>query len=76
MPTNEIASAIGHLDSMVTELKNDVSEQDAGWNTDMEALVDLTSNADNRTSKPLDPYTGGGQYPKRDDYDKFSLEGF
>ncbi len=76
LPTNEIASAIGHLDSMVTELKNDVSEQDAGWNTDMEALVDLTSNADNRTSKPLDPYTGGGQYPKRDDYDKFSLEGF
>ena len=76
VPTNEITSAMGHLSSMVEDLKGDVSEQDAGWNTEMDALVDLTSNADNRTSKPLDPYTGGGQYPERDNYDKFSLEGF
>lgn len=76
VPTTEITSAIGYLDSMVSELKTNPSEQDAGWNPDMEALRDLTSNADNRTAKSLDPYTGGGQYPEGDTYDKGSLEGF
>lgn len=76
VPTGEISSAMGYLDSMVSDLKNDPAEQDAGWNSDMAALVDLTSNADNRTAKSLDPYTGGGQYPEGDTYDKGSLEGF
>ena len=76
VPTTEITSAIGYLDSMVSELKTNPSEQDAGWNLDMDALRDLTSNADNRTAKSLEPFTGGGQHPKGDTYDKGSLEGF
>lgn len=76
VPQSEISSAMGYLDSMVSDLKNNPGEQDAGWNADMEALVDLTSNADNRTAKPTDPFTGGGLYPDGDTYDKGSLEGF
>ena len=76
VPTPEIASAIGYLDSMVTDLKSNPSEQDAGWNPDMADLVDLTSNADNRKAKPLDAHTGGGHYPEGDTYDKGSLKGF
>lgn len=76
VPTNEISAAMGHLDSMVNDLKSNPGEQDAGWNPDMEALVDLTSNADNRQAKPSDPFTGGGLYPEGDTYDKGSLEGF
>ena len=67
---------MGYLDSMVSELKDNPSEQDAGWNPDMEALVDLTSNADNRKASPSDPHSGGGLYPEGDTFDKGSLEGF
>jgi hypothetical protein len=76
VPATEISSAMGYLDSMVSELKTNPGEQDAGWNADMEALVDLTSNADKRKPSALDPYSGGGTYPKGDTYDKGSLEGF
>jgi hypothetical protein len=67
---------MGYLDSMVTDLKNNPGEQDAGWSPEMEALVDLTSNADDRKAKPSEPFTGGGLYPDGDTYDKGSLEGF
>ena len=76
VPTNEINTAMGHLESMITDLKNNPAEQDAGWNPDMDALVDLTSNADNRDAKYTEPFTGGGHYPENDTYDKGSLEGF
>lgn len=76
VPTNEINSAMGHLDSMVNDLSKNPSEQDSGWNPDMEALMDLTTNADSRKPKALDPYTGGGLYPDGDTYNKGSLEGF
>ena len=76
VPQSEISSAMGFLDTMVTDLKTNPGEQDSGWSPDMEALVDLTSNADNRKAKPTDPFTGGGQYPEGDTYDKGTLEGF
>lgn len=76
VPQNEISSAMTHLESMINDLGNNPGEQDSGWNPDMEALVDLTSNADNRQAKPTDPFTGGGVYPEGDTYDKGSLEGF
>lgn len=76
VPQNEISSSIQHLNSMIEDLKNTPGEQDSGWSPDMEALVDLTSNADNRQAKPTEPFTGGGLYPENDTYDKGSLEGF
>jgi hypothetical protein len=76
VPTNEMTDALGHVDSLITDLKKNPGELDAGWNPNMADLVDLTSNADNHQAKPLDPHTGGGLYPKNDSYDKGSLEGF
>jgi hypothetical protein len=76
VPQSEITGAMGHLESMVSDLANNPAEQDAGWNPNMEDLVDLTSNADNRKASPTDPFTGGGHYPENDTYDKGSLEGF
>lgn len=76
IPNSEIHGALSHLDNMVNDLSNNPPEQDAGWNPDLDAIADLTSNADNRTPSPLDPHTGGGQYPEGDTYDKGSLEGF
>jgi hypothetical protein len=76
VPTSEMNDALGHVDSLIADLQKNPGELDAGWNSDMEGLVDLTSNADNRDAKPLDPHTGGGVYPENDSYDKGTLEGF
>jgi len=76
VPELEINSAVGYLDSLVSDLKTNPSELDAGWSPDMADLVDLTSNADNRTPKSTDPFTGGGSHPDGDTYDKGRLEGF
>lgn len=76
VPELEITSAIGHLDSLVKDLKKNPSELDSGWNPNMADLVDLTSNADNRAPKSIDPFTGGGHHPDNDTYDKGHLEGF
>lgn len=76
VPTNDISQALKHVDSIISDLNKNPGELDAGWNSDMESLVDLTTNADNRQAQPLEPYTGGGQYPENDSYNKGSLEGF
>ena len=75
IPTSEITSAMDHLSSMISDLSTP-GESDSGWSPDMEALVDLTSNADNRQAKPDEPFSGGGLYPDGDTYDKGTLEGF
>lgn len=76
VPTNELNQALTHIDSLISDLQKNPGELDAGWNSDMEGLVDLTTNADSRQAKPLDPHTGGGHYPENDSYDKGTLEGF
>ena len=75
VPTSEITSAMGYLDSMVSDL-NTPGEQDSGWNANLDELRDVTTNADSRKAKSSDPFTGGGTYPENDTYDKGSLEGF
>ena len=65
IPTPEREQAVKYLDEMVNELSaTKLSEQDAGWNPAMDEIVDLTSNADNRTPKASEPFTGGGPAPE------------
>jgi len=65
VPTPEREQAIKYLDDMQDELSSSkLSERDAGWNPNMKEIVDLTSNADNRTPKPSKPFTGGGPAPE------------
>jgi hypothetical protein len=65
IPTYEKDQAIKYLDDMQNELSaNKLSERDAGWNPNMEDIVDLTSNADNRTPETSKPFTGGGPAPE------------
>jgi hypothetical protein len=65
VPTPERTQALKYLEEMVGELSsNKLSERDAGWNPNMADLVDLTSNADNRTPKSEKPFTGGGPSPE------------
>ncbi len=76
LPELEITSALGYVDGLVTDLKNNPSEQDSGWNPNMKEIADMTMNADSRKSSATDPFTGGGVYPEGDTYDKGTLEGF
>jgi hypothetical protein len=76
LPEKEISSAMTHLDSLISDLSKNPSEQDAGWNPNMADLRDVTSNADSRTPKSTEPFSGGGLYPEGDKYDKGTLEGF
>jgi len=65
IPTPEKDQAFKYLEEMATELSsNKLSERDAGWNPNMADLVDLTSNADNRTPEKSKPFTGGGPAPE------------
>ena len=76
VPTEELNSALQHVDSLISDLSKSPGELDSGWNADLGALVDLTSNADNRKPNSDKPFSGGGMYPENDKYDKGSLEGF
>lgn len=77
LPTKEIDNALGFLETLQKELSSKPGEQDSGWNPNMEDLVDVTTNADDRQhGGQSDPFTGGGQYPDNDTYDKGTLEGF
>ena len=76
VPENSIDSALTHVDTLYNELKTNPGEKDSGWNPNMEDLVDVTTNADDRDAKHADPFTGGGSHPEGDEYDKGELEGF
>jgi hypothetical protein len=76
VPTNSIQTALGYVDDLVKELSSNPGEQDAGWNPNIDEIVDVTTNADDRDAKYTDPFTGGGHYPENDTYDKGELEGF
>jgi hypothetical protein len=65
IPTPDREQAMKYLKEMVTELSaTKLSEQDAGWNPAMAEIVDLTTNADDRTPKTSKPFTGGGPAPE------------
>ncbi len=65
IPTPDREQALKYLGEMVDELSaSKLSEQDAGWNPNMKEIVDLTTNADNRTPKATEPFTGGGPAPE------------
>ncbi len=65
IPTPEKDQAFKYLEEMANELSsNKLSEQDAGWNPNMADIVDLTSNADDRTPGKSKPFTGGGPAPE------------
>jgi hypothetical protein len=65
IPLHEQEQAIKYLDDMQKELSaTNLSERDAGWNPAMKEIVDLTSNADNRTPETSKPFTGGGPAPE------------
>lgn len=63
VPTNEVERALSALDSIVESMGNE-TEKDAGWNPNMKDIVDVTTNADNRTPKTENPFTGGGVLPE------------
>lgn len=67
VPTNDRELAFKTLDKLVKDLSSDnPSEQDAGWNPNMDEIVDVTTNADNRKAKHSEPFSGGGPAPKKD----------
>lgn len=72
VPTKETEKALKHVDSLI----ENPGERDSGWNPNLDEIVDITSNADNRKAESTEPFTGGGLYPKGDTYDKGKLEGF
>mgnify|MGYP003145444301 CR=1 FL=1 len=76
VPDKAVESALGHIDSLVDELSSDPGEQDSGWNTNLEDMVDVTTNADSRKDEYTEPFAGGGSYPEGDEHDKGKLEGF
>jgi len=64
IPTEDRKQALKYLNEMVDELSaSNLSERDAGWNPNMKEIVDLTTNADNRTAQTSKPFTGGGPAP-------------
>lgn len=67
VPTVAREAAMKFVDAIIEDLSaKNPSEHDAGWNPHMKDIVDLTSNADNRTPKREEPFTGGGPWPKGD----------
>jgi hypothetical protein len=65
VPTHEREQALKYLGEMVNELSaTKLSEQDAGWNPNMDEIVDLTTNADDRKPETSKPFTGGGPAPE------------
>jgi len=76
VPQKEVKLAVDSMHELVNELKKNPGEQDSGWSQIIDDLVDVTTNADNRTAKHADPFTGGGARPEGDTYDKGNLEGF
>ena len=76
VPNKAVESALGHVDALVKELSTNPGEQDSGWNSNIEDLIDVTTNADSRKAEYTEPYSGGGLYPEGDEYDKGDLEGF
>lgn len=64
IPTPAREAGLSYVDELVKELSEELpSEQDAGWNPDMEGLRDVTSFADDREAKTSEPFTGGGPAP-------------
>lgn len=77
LPTKEIETALDHVETLQKELSRNPGEQDSGWNPNMKDLVDVTTHADDRQhGGHTDPFSGGGQHPEGDTYDKGTLEGF
>ena len=67
VPTVAREAAMKYVDAIIEDLsEKEPSEHDAGWNSDMKGLVDLTSNADDRTPEKSEPFTGGGPAPEGD----------
>jgi hypothetical protein len=67
VPMEERLQALKYLDAMVNELSpSKPSEQDAGWNPNMDEIADMTSHADNRKPQTSKPFTGGGPAPEGD----------
>jgi hypothetical protein len=62
VPQEEIDKAVKASEKIISE-----NEQASGWNPNMEALRDVTTNADNRTPKQEKPFTGGGPAPALDE---------
>jgi hypothetical protein len=51
-------------DKVIKEMLGECGERDAGWNPQMDQIVDVTSNADNRKPQRVPPFTGGGPAPQ------------
>ncbi len=64
VPQDEIDKSINIVNDMKAGLDQG-DERSFGWNNDMEGLIDVTTNADNRDAKTTEPFTGGGPAPKK-----------
>jgi hypothetical protein len=64
IPTEEIVNAEKHLQEICEELKKEnFQEKAAGWNPNLDQIIDLTKNANNRKPSQEAPFTGGGPAP-------------
>jgi len=64
IPTEEIVNAEKHLQEICEELKKEnFQEKAAGWNPNLDQIIDITKNANNRKPSQEEPFTGGGPAP-------------
>ncbi|HUU40502.1 MAG TPA: hypothetical protein VMW42_06165 [Desulfatiglandales bacterium] len=64
IPTEEITNAEKHLQEICEELKKEnFQEKAAGWNPNLDQIIDTTKNANNRKPSQEAPFTGGGPAP-------------
>lgn len=66
IPAKDRQVALKYIQEIIEELSkgSDWSEKDAGWNPNMDEIIDVTRNADKRDAKTSEPFTGGGPAPK------------
>lgn len=64
IPAHVREECLKHVDNIVEDISaKKPSEQDAGWNPNLEGIVDVTTNAHDRKAKDTEPFTGGGPAP-------------
>jgi len=68
VPTEEIKEALKYYEEVKEELlKENFQEKSAGWNPNLDEILDTTRNAHNRTPPKEAPFTGGGPWPAKDE---------
>ncbi len=64
-PKEEIGKALAAIDEVKDEILKKNDERAFGWNRELDKIQDITSNANDRDAKTLEPWSGGGPAPKK-----------